>query len=213
MKHATILLALLVAGCTTASDLSYSPTLPPIVHGAPVIGTVTVTDLRGEPDPTYVGGIRTGIGTRLKTLVTRRPVADDVRDAFTAALKARGMFSANGRDILDIRLLQLSSNQVARREATTAFSLELRDAGGRLLHTDRAEVTEVNGSVITFDAGALASIEDLSRHHGAGDDGSDRPGAEQASVRRGDTIRPVEAGRTGETMAAPSRSGFEGGAE
>ena len=56
---------------------------------------------------------------------------------------------------------QLSSNQVARREATTAFSLELRDAGGRLLHTDRAEVTEVNGSVITFDAGALASIEDL----------------------------------------------------
>jgi uncharacterized lipoprotein YajG len=69
MKAWSLPLAIVLAGCgSTAASLTYTPTEAVQPQAAPMVGTVTVVDQRGESDPNYVGVIRGGFGNPLKTL-------------------------------------------------------------------------------------------------------------------------------------------------
>jgi len=163
LKPVLLLLTALLAGCgTTAATLGYSPTEASRVQATPLVSAITVTDARDEKDPTYIGAIRGGFGNPLKTLVSARPVKDEVAAAFEAALRARNLYGLSGPAVLAVTLTQLSANQFARREGHTKFSLVLSDrATGRTLFQDTEDVLKVGGSLITFDAGVFASVEDL----------------------------------------------------
>ncbi len=162
MKPVIVLLALLATGCsTTASDLPYSPASAPIVQGTRSVSSVTVTDAREETDPTYIGAIRGGLGNPIKTLTTSRPVPAEVQSAFETALRSRDLLGGPGRDTLDVRVTKLSANQLVRRDAQAAFTLSLRNPAGQQIYADSVDVEKVNGSLISFDAGILASTADL----------------------------------------------------
>ena len=161
---ACCLLFALIAGCSSPpADLAYSPTAPITPqNSAPLVAVVRVTDARDEKDPTYVGAIRGGFGNPLKTLTTTRPVGEEVRAAFEAALQARGLLGPRAPMQLDVTLTELSANQYHRREGHTALSLALVDrATGRPVIQDKEDVLKINGSVVTFDAGVFASLDDL----------------------------------------------------
>ena len=164
MRNTVLLLALFAAGCSsTATNLSYNPPRPPMVHaGAPAILTVTVSDNRAdESDPNYVGAIRGGFGNPLKTITSKRPIAVEVQEAFQQALTARHILGEGGRDRLVVQVTKLSGNQYVRRDARAAFNLQILDASGRTIYQDAVDVNRINGSVITFDAGIFASTDDL----------------------------------------------------
>ncbi len=161
MKSSAILVALLASGCTTATGLPYTPTIPPIARSTPAISAVTVDDARSEKDPTYIGAIRGGFGNPLKTLTTARPIAAEVQAAFEAALTARGLLGNRGPDTLSVHVMKLSAKQYVRRDATAAFAVTVHDAGGQSVYSDTVDVNKVNGSIVTFDAGVFASTEDL----------------------------------------------------
>ncbi len=162
MKPVIVILALLAAGCsTTASDLPYSPAIAPIVQGSRSVSSVTVTDAREEKDPTYIGAIRGGLGNPIKTLTTSRPVPAEVQTAFETALRSRDLLGGPGRDTLDVRVTKLSANQLVRRDAQAAFTLSLRNPAGQQIYADGVDVEKVNGSLVSFDAGILASTADL----------------------------------------------------
>ena len=159
MKRLFVLLCLLAGACTTATDLPYTPASAPFVQAAPSIAAVTVTDARVEKDPTYIGAIRGGFGNPLKTIVTAKPIADEVHTAFVAALDARHLLALGAPDTLDVRITKLSANQYANRSANAAFVLQLRDASGQVVYTDTADIERANGSF--FDNGIFASTKDL----------------------------------------------------
>lgn len=159
MRLAILLPFLLLAGCATKVQLQYQSTMPPLAVGPAAIGGVTVTDARNEPDPTYVGAIRTGFGSPLKTMLTARPVREDVAAAFDSALRTRGLFAPGAVGALRVRLDLLAANQVVRREAEITFTLVLTGAGGRALYTATEAVD--NKQIELASSGVLASIDDL----------------------------------------------------
>jgi hypothetical protein len=161
MKAWSLLLAILLAGCgSTAASLTYTPTETVQPQAAPMVGTVTVVDQRGESDPNYVGVIRGGFGNPLKTLTSDRPVRDEVASAFIAGLQARGLYDPAGPDTLTITLTEFSSDQYHRREARVGFTLVLTRRG-QPLYQRTETVDKINGSMVTFDTGVFASIDDL----------------------------------------------------
>ncbi len=148
LKYLAALLALAATACsTTAVDLPYSPLVPPTASGVPAIAAVTATDARDEKDPTYIGAVRGGVGNPVDTIVTKTPIADQVKTAFEQALSARHLLGAPGRDTLAIQVTKLSANQTIVRTANAAFRIELRDGAGRILYSDSADVSRSSGYV------------------------------------------------------------------
>ena len=159
MHRIIVLLALVASACTTATDMPYTPVSPPLVQARAFIGAVTTTDARDERDPTYVGAIRGGYGNPLKTIVTKRPIAEEVGTAFAAALAARHMQADGAPARLAIRVTKFSANQYFHRDAKAAFDVTLTDAAGRQIYADSVDNENSNGSV--FVTGILASADDL----------------------------------------------------
>ena len=96
-------LAIAVTGCNTVASLGYTP--PPSISqtGPQAIVSVTAIDQRSEP-PNRLATIMGGFGNPLKTLDTAKPVKDEVADAFTAGLRARGMLQQPGPTAVTILL-------------------------------------------------------------------------------------------------------------
>ena len=164
MRILALLLLLPTAACsTTAVTLPYAPTAAVQTAARPTVAVVAVTDVRAEKDPTWIGAIRGGYGNPLKNVTTVRPVRDEVEAAFRDALTARGLLAPGGAAYrLDVEVKRLSCNQLARREGHATFAVALVDArSGRTVYRDEAEARVVTGSIITFDAGLFASVEDL----------------------------------------------------
>ena len=121
------LLACQAACSTTAASLTYVPPGGIVAASAPRVASVTVTDMRDEHDPHYIGAIRGGYGNPLKTLTSTQPVKDEVTAGFTAALQARGLYGQGGPDTIAVTLKQLSANWYERREGHTVFDMTLSD--------------------------------------------------------------------------------------
>lgn len=157
---------LALAGCsTTAVEMKYAPSAASPAPGAarPIVYVAEIKDQRPHA-PNYLGSVLNGFGSPMKTLETTVPVNQVVGDAFSDALRARGLLapSAGGPYGLAVTILKLDCSQYVRREAHVDFTVALSDrASGRELYRDSFKVELVEGSLIAFDTGLFASTEDL----------------------------------------------------
>jgi uncharacterized lipoprotein YajG len=159
------LTALLLSGCgTTSVGLKYaisqpvakvSTTAAPLVLG-------TFADQRGEP-PTWLGAIRGGFGNPLKNLESDRPVSEVVKTAFADGLRARGVaLEASGRqNQLVGTVKKLDCSQYVRREAYAEIELTVLDANGQRRFSRVYKANNLDGSVMSLNAGVFASVDDL----------------------------------------------------
>jgi uncharacterized lipoprotein YajG len=155
----------LLTGCETSQvNLSYDPSG---VKAVPATATnsvelISVADRRKHA-ANWLGAIRGGYGNPLKTLETVIPVKDLVAKAYEDGLKARGLFASNnGKFGVKINVVQFDCNQYARREAHIRLDISLVELpSGKNLYDSVVAVDKVTGSIVTFDAGIFASIEDL----------------------------------------------------
>jgi hypothetical protein len=127
------LAALLAAsGCASSVDLAYGPPPAALQGGQPVpVALGSFADARQNP-PRRLGVVRGGYGNVLKRVNTKRPVAELVREAFGAGLRARGMLG--GKDAfltLEGRIEKLDCNLYFSREAHALIEVRLVDARGR----------------------------------------------------------------------------------
>jgi hypothetical protein len=187
-----------LAACgTTEATLPYAPTAA-VQAATAARPAVAVSDRvanerqAGREDPRWIGTIRSGIGTPLKVLRADQPVDQVVARAFADGLAARGLHAPSGAapHVLSITIHEFDANQYARREATADFSIVLAErATGRVLWRDRHRAYRVDGSVVTVNAFAFASMDDF-RRTAAGamseavDALLDKPGF-RAALRRG----------------------------
>ena len=161
----TALVVLFLSGCSTnAVQLTYdtSAVASQPAAAASSVEIMSVGDNRTH-DPYWLGAIRGGFGNPLKTLTTDVPVSNVVKNAFTDALKARGLLaSTSGVYGMQVVINQFDCNQVARREAHVRLNVSMVElASGRQIYANDIQVDRVTGSVITFDAGIFATVEDL----------------------------------------------------
>ncbi len=162
-----VLAVLLLGGCstTTTVDLPYDTSVvasQPAVAATNSVKILSVSDSR-EHDSYWLGAIRGGFGNPLKTLNTEVPVKDVVENAFTAALKARGLLASTGGDYgLEVVVNQFDCNQFLRREAHVRLHVSMVVfASGQQIYAKDIRVDKVTGSMITLDAGIFADVEDL----------------------------------------------------
>lgn len=156
---------LALAGCsTTAVGLRYgapatvakvAPSSSPVVVGA-------FADQRGEP-PTWLGAIRGGFGNPLKNLESDRPVAELVKTAFADGLKARGaaLDASPRQNQLVGSIKKLDCSQYVRREAYAEIELTVLDSSGQKRFSKLYKANNLDGSLMTMNAGIFASVDDL----------------------------------------------------
>ena len=159
------LAVLVLSGCSTNTvDLSYdSSTLasPPAV-ATNSVKILSVSDGRKHGSH-WLGAIRGPFGSPLKTLHTPVPVKDVVENAFTMALKARGLLASTGGSYgMEVVINQFDSNQLVRREAHVRLHVSMVEfASGQQIYVADIRIDKVSGSLITFDASFFADVEDL----------------------------------------------------
>lgn len=158
-------LVLLLSACgTTASSLKYAASTEKPIQVSKTAQPVTVgafQDLR-DGDKKWLGVIRGGFGNHLKTLEADRPVDGMVKQAFEDGLSARKVSVASGGNAqLTGKIIKLNADQMVRREGTAEVELAVIDLQGakRLSKTYTHSRTE--GSILSLQTGALASIDDL----------------------------------------------------
>jgi uncharacterized lipoprotein YajG len=160
-----VLTVLGLGGCNTNTvDLSYDTTAAasqPAV-AANSVKILSVSDGR-KHGPHWLGAIRGPFGSPLKTLNTAVPVKDVVENAFTTALKARGLLASTGGAYgMEVVINQLDSNQLVRREAHVRLHVSMVEfASGQQIYVADIRIDKVSGSLITFDASVFADVEDL----------------------------------------------------
>lgn len=158
MRRLLLLLPLVLAACSSPVTLTYAPTTRPTPAEPPApIASVSATDQRNEPDPSWIGAIRGGYGNSLKALHLAGPLADSVASAFRMALTQRGLLSPAATAPFDLKaaITSFQGNQIVRREAVIAVAIDLTDHAGRSRYHDTAEVTLTEGNSL-LDNGILA---------------------------------------------------------
>ena len=159
------LAVLVLGGCSTNTvDISYDTTAvarQPAV-AANSVKILSVSDGRKHGSH-WLGAIRGPFGSPLKTLNTPVPVKDVVENAFTTALKARGLLASTGGDYgMEVVINQFDSNQLVRREAHVRLHVSMVEfASGQQIYVADVRINKVSGSLITFDASVFADVEDL----------------------------------------------------
>ncbi len=161
----TILVVLILGGCSNNTvqityDTSAVASQPAVVANS--IRILSVSDAR-KHGPHWLGAIRGGLGNPMKTLNTIVPVRDVVENAFTAALKIRGLLTSTGGDFgMQVVISQFDCNQYARREAHVRLHVSLVEfASGQQIYAKDIRVDSVTGNLVTFDRGIFAAVEDL----------------------------------------------------
>jgi uncharacterized lipoprotein YajG len=160
-----VLAVLVLGGCSTNTvDLTYDTTA---VASRPAVAAnsvkiLSVSDSRKHGSH-WLGAIRGPFGSPLKTLNTPVPVKDVVENAFTTALKARGLLASTGGDYgMEVVINQLDSNQLVRREAHIRLHISMVEfASGQQIYATDIRIDKVSGSLVTFDASIFAAVEDL----------------------------------------------------
>lgn len=157
-------LLLLIGGCSTNSvKLNYKPSTSIVAVNQPKAVTVgAFADQRGET-PTWFGAIRGGYGNPLKKLEADPSVAEEVKNAFGAGLKARGIDSSgNAPYQIAGTIRKFDCSQYVRREAHAEIEVHVIDlATGRQVFSQTYSADELQGSLLTLKAGVFASVDDL----------------------------------------------------
>ncbi len=161
----TILVVLILGGCSNNTvqityDTSAVASQPAVAANS--VKILSVSDGR-KHGPHWLGAIRGPFGSPLKTLNTPVPVEDVVENAFTTALKARGLLASTGGDYgMEVVINQFDCNQLVRREAHVRLHVSMVEfATGQQIYVADIRIDKVSGSLITFDASIFAAVEDL----------------------------------------------------
>jgi uncharacterized lipoprotein YajG len=160
----SFVLLFLSACSTTGVGLHYTPSAA-LPQPSTTIAAVTVgsfVDQRGE-SATWLGAIRGGYGNAIKKLESERPVAELVKAAFSDGLRARGIPVNEDTAKTQITgiIKKLDCSQYVRREAHVDIEITVLDKSGRQRFTRKYTASNVDGSLLSFDVGVFASVEDL----------------------------------------------------
>lgn len=156
------LTALTLGACsTTQVNMNYA-NHNGVSYKNPVIAVNQVNDKRGI-DPYYLGAVRSGFGTRLKTLKTEQPVQAVVKTTLTQGLSANGLLAKNSpKYLLDVQINKFDCSQYVRREAHVILNITLVERSSKkAVYKRTITANKVDGSRMTLKAGAFASVEDL----------------------------------------------------
>ncbi len=127
---------LLLSNCgSTPISLDYQPSLSRPVPGSTKIATGRFANMRRQ-DSSYLGVVRSPIGTPIETLTTNVPIEDVVRNAFAHGLSVRSMFAATGTSpyVLNGEILDLHCDQVIKPAAYVSIRVNLvQVSSGRVL--------------------------------------------------------------------------------
>lgn len=139
MRRVPLMLAAgILSSCTMSQvSLDYQPSLAQVVKGKPVMAVGRFTNSRGE-SATYLGVVRTPIGTPLEYIHTRRPVEEIVRNAFTHACNARGMLASvsKARYIITGEVLEASCQLLVHPYASVRIRMNIvRAKTGEMIFT------------------------------------------------------------------------------
>jgi hypothetical protein len=156
----TIALALLLAACGTGGSLKYTPPGQVQTAATPSIGVVTAVDQRKEA-PNRLATIMGSFGNPLKWLDTAKPVKDEVADAFTEGLRARGLLRAEGQAPFQLTLVirKFDADMIVGRTARIDMTMTVLDQAGRSVFEDTTVDSESDTKF--FQTGVFADIEDL----------------------------------------------------
>lgn len=160
---AALAVATLAACGTTRADISYVPTTSMTKATSSPVSVGSFVDARGEQQKNWAGAIRGGFGNPLKVLELDRPVAEVVRTAFADALLARGVgpiASGSGTQLSGV-VRKFECDQYVRREATIEVELTVLGADGQSKFTRVYRGNNVEGSLVTLNAGVFGSVEEL----------------------------------------------------
>ncbi len=154
-------LALALGACSnTVANLHYIPTA--VIQPAPAssIGSVTAIDQRKEA-PTRLATVEGGFGNPLKTLDTAKPVKDEIADAFTDGLRARGLLAQNTQAPLQLVLVvrKFDADMIIGRTARIDMTMSVVDPAGRAVFQDSAIDSESDTKF--FETGIFADVTDL----------------------------------------------------
>jgi hypothetical protein len=156
-------LASLALACgTTRVDLRYAREqgAAQAPASASRIAVGEFTDARGT-DATRLGSIRSGVGNPMKRLVLEKPASEVVGQAFSDALRERGLLAEPSGEGLELsgRIEKLECNQFSNREAHVVLRVRLVDSrSGQEVFADifQADLVESGGV-----GGPFASVEGL----------------------------------------------------
>ena len=116
-------------GCSNTVGLQYEPTRDGTLSTSPPLVIVRAFEDRRSKGASELGVVRGGYGNILKRIYTERPVAEQVADAFRAALSSRGLLAEPGVAAIALEgtITKLDCNHYFQREAHTALDLVLVD--------------------------------------------------------------------------------------
>ena len=136
--------ALLTPSCSVTSQVSldYVPAPGHTQPGAAEFTTRPFVDRRGE-HPTFLGTVRTQIGTPVEQVNTRLPVDTIVTNAFGHALQARGMLTSPSaaRYIVTGEVLDLYCQMLVRPYGYARLRVSVLEAGsGQIISMNDARL-------------------------------------------------------------------------
>lgn len=130
---------LLLANCgTTPVSLDYQPSLSQPIPGTAKISTGRFANMRPEGS-SYIGVVRSPIGTPVETLTTNVSIEDVVRNAFAHGLSVRGMFAPTGTSqyVIMGEILDLHCDQVVRPAAYVSIKVNVvQQSTGQLIFSN-----------------------------------------------------------------------------
>jgi hypothetical protein len=159
---AALSLALTLASCNTVSQVSldYVPSPGRIRQGQAEFTTRQFSDQRGE-EPTFLGTVRTQIGTPVERVQTRSPVAQIVTNAFGHGLQARGMLTSPSaaRYIVTGDVMDLYCQMLVRPSGYARIRVKVVDAGSGQILFNRVFEGERTGAA--YLPGSGSPVPDL----------------------------------------------------
>jgi hypothetical protein len=160
MRGLLIAALLALSGCNTVASLHYMPGHAYQPASAAVFDGVVTVDQRKEA-PHRLATIMGGFGNPLKTLDTAKPVKDEVGDAFSAGLNARGLLAPGIGEPFEllVTIRRFDADMIIGRTARIDLTMVLRDRAGKQLYDD--SVSDSISDMKFFETGVLANIEDL----------------------------------------------------
>ena len=101
-----------------------------------------------------------GYGNPLKTLDTPKPVKDEVADAFTQGLQARGMLASSPAPFrIFMTLRKFDADMIVGRTARIDLTMQIADQVGRIVF--QRDVADSVSDMKFFETGVFAEIGDL----------------------------------------------------
>jgi hypothetical protein len=159
------LLCALLASCTTTSEVSldYVPSPGRVMPGAPEFSTRAFTDRR-DAAPTYLGTVRTQIGTPVEQVQTRLPIDQIVTNAFGYGLQARNMLTSprSARYVVTGEVLDLYCQMLVRPYGYARVKVTVLEAGsGQIIYSHVYEGQRQGAAYMPGSGSPLQTLRDL----------------------------------------------------